>query len=139
MFKYCFDSEEKPGRIIGPLGFVQIGAVSLKVMADSGSQITMLSDKTYIESWPNIKLCPTDVNPKAFGEFNIDMLGCFQDALNFKGRSIITKIYVAERGRNIVGSKDLARLGIILKPGPAEPIVLGDIEVGHLSSRRDRT
>lgn len=80
--------EGSTGRIKGPLGYVKIGSVDLKIMGDSGSLITIISDKTFEELWEGKALLPSDVNPKAFGEFDIVMHGYFEDSLNFKGRSI---------------------------------------------------
>ncbi|KAJ1206714.1 hypothetical protein NDU88_002115 [Pleurodeles waltl] len=82
-------------------------------MADSGSPITILSDVTFDRLWSGKQLHRSDVNPKAFGEFDIAMKGFFMDILDFKSRCINTKIYVAERGRDILGWQDQKDIGII--------------------------
>ncbi|XP_069095359.1 gypsy retrotransposon integrase-like protein 1 [Pleurodeles waltl] len=124
-------------RYKAPLGCVSIGGKELEVMADSGSPITILDKDKFEKVWKNMKLEKSDVNPKAFGEFDINIVGYFCDTLKFKSRSIDTKIYVAENGRNIVGWQDLGRLGIILKPGSTNPIILGDIPCSDVNSVED--
>ncbi|KAJ1100067.1 hypothetical protein NDU88_005156 [Pleurodeles waltl] len=41
----------------------------------------------------------------------------------------MTKIYVAVDGRDIIGWKDLAKLGIVLRPGFDNPISLGEMPI----------
>lgn len=106
-------------------------------MADLGSPITIVSDEKYEKNWAHTGLLESDVNPKPFGDFDINMLGFFKDHLNVKGRSIVTNVYVAERGRNIVGWRDLARLGVILKAGATDPIVLGEVLVASIQPESD--
>ncbi|KAJ1148227.1 hypothetical protein NDU88_001064 [Pleurodeles waltl] len=113
----------------GPICSATICSVNLDVMADSGSPITILSDVTFDRLWSGKQLQRTDVNPKAFGEFDIAMKGFFTDVLDFKSRCINTKIYVAERGRDILGWQDQAKLCIILRPGHCVPVILGDVPV----------
>ena len=108
-----------------PLGEVSIGGVRVEVMADSGSPITILSEDTFKDRWSRHTLIKPDINPRAFGNFEIKMLGYFVDTLTYKDRTIETKIYVAVNGRDIVGWFDLGKLRIELRPGTAQPISLG--------------
>ncbi|KAJ1116704.1 hypothetical protein NDU88_004910 [Pleurodeles waltl] len=98
------------GRVKGPIGSVMIGVIKLPFTADSGSPLTLISDRTFDSKWQDVRLHETDVSPKAFGEHDIVMKGYFWDSLAFRGRTVRTKIYVAENGRSLVGWKDLAKL-----------------------------
>ncbi|KAJ1211213.1 hypothetical protein NDU88_006574 [Pleurodeles waltl] len=120
------------GRVKGPIGSVMIGAVALPFTADSGSPLNLNSDRTFDLKWKDVRLHETDVNPKAFGEHDILMRGYFWDSLTFRGRMVRTKIYVAEKGRSLVGWKDLAKLGVMLVPGAEDPIVLRDDWVNYV-------
>ncbi|KAJ1175177.1 hypothetical protein NDU88_000468 [Pleurodeles waltl] len=120
------------GRVKGPIGSVMIGAIKLPFTADSGSPLTLISDRTFDLKWQDVRLHETDVSPKAFGEHDIVMKGYFWDSLTFRGRTVRTKIYVAEKGRSLVGWKDLAKLGVMLVPGAEDPIVLRDDWVNYV-------
>ncbi|KAJ1098927.1 hypothetical protein NDU88_004034 [Pleurodeles waltl] len=120
------------GRVKGPIGSVMIGAVKLPFTADSGSPLTLISDRTFDSKWQDVRLHETDVSPKAFGEHDIVMKGYFWDSLTFRERTVRTKIYVAEKGRSLVGWKDLAKLGVVLVPGAEDPIVLRDDWVNYM-------
>ncbi|KAJ1089007.1 hypothetical protein NDU88_002161 [Pleurodeles waltl] len=98
------------GRVKGPIGSVMIGVIKLPFTADSGSPLTLISDRTFDSKWQDVRLHEMDVSPKAFGEHDIVMKGYFWDSLTFRGRTVRTKIYVAENGRSLVGWKDLAKL-----------------------------
>ncbi|KAJ1153024.1 hypothetical protein NDU88_005791 [Pleurodeles waltl] len=124
--------DDEDGRVKGPIGSVMIGAVELPFTADSGSPLTLISDRTFDLKWQDVRLHETDVNPKAFGEHDIVMRGYFWDSLTFRGRTVRTKIYVAEKGRSLVGWKDLAKLGVVLVPGAEDPIVLRDDWVNYV-------
>ncbi|KAJ1188097.1 hypothetical protein NDU88_004862 [Pleurodeles waltl] len=124
--------DDEDGRVKGPIGSVMIGAVELPFTADSGSPLTLISDRTFDLKWQDVRLHETDVNPKAFGEHDIMMRGYFWDSLTFRGRMVRTKIYVAEKGRSLVGWKDLAKLGVMLVPGAEDPIVLRDDGVNYV-------
>ncbi|KAJ1173031.1 hypothetical protein NDU88_004873 [Pleurodeles waltl] len=124
--------DDEDGRVKGPIGSVMIGAVELPFTADSGSPLTLISDRTLDLKWQDVRLHETDVNPKAFGEHDIVMRGYFWDSLTFRGRTVRTKIYVAEKGRSLVGWKDLAKLGVMLVPGAEDPIVLRDDWVNYV-------
>ncbi|KAJ1136056.1 hypothetical protein NDU88_002480 [Pleurodeles waltl] len=124
--------DDEDGRVKGPIGSVMIGAVELPFTADSGSPLTLISDRTFDLKWQDVRLHETDVNPKAFGEHDIMMRGYFWDSLTFRGRTVRTKIYVAEKGRSLVGWKDLAELGVMLVPGAEDPIVLRDDWVNYV-------
>ncbi|KAJ1178848.1 hypothetical protein NDU88_004090 [Pleurodeles waltl] len=124
--------DDEDGRVKGPIGSVMIGAVELPFTADSGSPLTLISDRTFDLKWQDVRLHETDVNPKAFGEHDIMMRGYFWDSLTFRGRTVRTKIYVAEKGRSLVGWKDLAKLGVMLVPGAEDPIVLRDDWVNYV-------
>ncbi|KAJ1109363.1 hypothetical protein NDU88_006725 [Pleurodeles waltl] len=124
--------DDEDGRVKGPIGSVMIGAVELPFTADSGSPLTLISDRTFDLKWQDVRLHETDVNPKAFGEHDIVMRGYFWDSLTFRGRTVRTKIYVAEKGRSLVGWKDLAKLGVMLVPGAEDPIVLRDDWVNYV-------
>ncbi|KAJ1189911.1 hypothetical protein NDU88_006653 [Pleurodeles waltl] len=124
--------DDEDGRVKGPIGSVMIGAVELPFTADSGSPLTLISDRTFDLKWQDGRLHETDVNPKAFGEHDILMRGYFWDSLTFRGRTVRTKIYVAEKGRSLVGWKDLAKLGVMLVPGAEDPIVLRDNWVNYV-------
>ncbi|KAJ1118046.1 hypothetical protein NDU88_006241 [Pleurodeles waltl] len=123
---------DEDGRVKGPIGSVMIGAVELPFTADSGSPLTLISDRTFDLKWQDVRLHETDANPKAFGEHDIVMRGYFWDSLTFRGRTVRTKIYVAEKGRSLVGWKDLAKLGVVLVPGAEDPIVLRDDWVNYV-------
>ncbi|KAJ1168977.1 hypothetical protein NDU88_000889 [Pleurodeles waltl] len=114
------------GRVKGPIGSVMIGVIKLPFTADSGSPLTLISDRTFDSKWQDVRLHETDVSLKAFGEHDIVMKGYFWDSLTFRGHTVRTKIYVAENGRSLVGWKDLAKLGVMLVPGAEDPIVLKD-------------
>ncbi|KAJ1197462.1 hypothetical protein NDU88_001320 [Pleurodeles waltl] len=124
--------DDEDGRVKGPIGSVMIGAVELPFTADSGSPLTLSSDRTFELKWQDVRLHETDVNPKAFGEHDIVMRWYFWDSLTFRGRTVKTKIYVAEKGRSLVGWKDLAKLGVMLVPGAEDPIVLRDDWVNYV-------
>ena len=55
------------------------------------------------------------------------MLGYFISELVCLGRSTLTKMYVALKGRDIIGWKDLEKLHIHLIPGADKPVVLAQI------------
>ncbi|KAJ1143322.1 hypothetical protein NDU88_009632 [Pleurodeles waltl] len=120
------------GRVKGPIGSVMIGVIKLPFTADSGSPLTLISDRTFDSKWQDVRLHETDVSPKAFGEHDIVMKGYFWDSLTFRGRTVRTKIYVAENGRSLVGWKDLAKLGVMPVPGAEDPIVLRDDWVNYV-------
>ncbi|KAJ1124606.1 hypothetical protein NDU88_003055 [Pleurodeles waltl] len=124
--------DDEDGRVKGPIGSVMIGAVELPFTADSGSPLTLISDRTFELKWQDVRLHETDVNPKAFGEHDIVMRGYFWDSLTFRGRTVRTKIYVAEKGRSLVGWKDLPKLGVMLVPGADDPIVLRDDWINYV-------
>ncbi|KAJ1169237.1 hypothetical protein NDU88_001158 [Pleurodeles waltl] len=124
--------DDEDGRVKGPIGSVMIDAVELPFTADSGSPLTLISDRTFDLKWQDVRLHETDVNPKAFGEHDILMRGYFWDSLTFRGHTVRTKIYVAEKGRSLVGWKDLAKLGVMLVPGAEDPIVLRDDWVNYV-------
>ncbi|KAJ1082297.1 hypothetical protein NDU88_002465 [Pleurodeles waltl] len=124
--------DDEDGRVKGPIGSVMIGAVELPFTADSGSPLTLISDRTFELKWQDVRLHETDGNPKAFGEHDIVMRGYFWDSLTFRGRTVRTKIYVAEKGRSLVGWKDLAKLGVMLVPGADDPIVLRDDWINYV-------
>lgn len=110
-----------------PLCQASIHGKSLQVMADSGAPITVPANTTFYNSWGHsFSLQAPDIFPKAFGEKDIELLGFFVGTLQILERSTETKIYIAVKGRDLVGWKDLAKLGIILKSGHKDPIVLGD-------------
>lgn len=114
---------KNPSEIKGPLCMAPIDGKETKVMADSGSQITILRDSYFFEKWQRkVHLSEPDLTPKAFGEKEIDMLGFFVTDVVILDRKINTKVYVAKKGKNIVGWKDLARLGLYFIPGDYMPI-----------------
>ncbi|KAJ1189087.1 hypothetical protein NDU88_005838 [Pleurodeles waltl] len=122
--------------IKGPICQAVIDSVELSVMADSGSPVTIIADVTYRRYWPITKvLNDAHISPKAFGDHDIELLGYFLSSLSILGRSTMTKIYAAVDGRDIIGWKDLAKLGIVLRPGFDNSIILGEmpIEVSEIS------
>ncbi|KAJ1208639.1 hypothetical protein NDU88_004022 [Pleurodeles waltl] len=103
----------------------------LRVLAQD-CEFAAMTDTTFDSKWQDVRLHETDLSPKAFGEHDIVMKGYFWDSLTFRGRTVRTKIYVAENGRSLVGWKDLAKLGVMLVPGAEDPIVLRDDWVNYV-------
>ncbi|KAJ1152401.1 hypothetical protein NDU88_005176 [Pleurodeles waltl] len=101
-----------------PLVFVKLNGVTMQFMADLGSPITILRDSTFLDEWGHkIELMPTDINLKAIGEKEIEMIGYFQVDIECLSRSANSKVYVAIKGKKIIGWKDLAKMGLYLVPG----------------------
>ncbi|KAJ1211896.1 hypothetical protein NDU88_007244 [Pleurodeles waltl] len=48
------------GRVKGPIGSVMIGVIKLPFTADSGSPLTMISDRTFDSKWQDVRLHETD-------------------------------------------------------------------------------
>ncbi|KAJ1169416.1 hypothetical protein NDU88_001309 [Pleurodeles waltl] len=48
------------GRVKGPIGSVMIGVIKLPFTADSGSPLTLMSDRTFDSKWQDVRLHETD-------------------------------------------------------------------------------
>ncbi|KAJ1187634.1 hypothetical protein NDU88_004409 [Pleurodeles waltl] len=48
------------GRVKGPIGSVMIGVIKLPFTADSGSPLTLISDRTFDSKWQDVRLHETD-------------------------------------------------------------------------------
>ena len=63
------------------------------------------------------------------------MSGYFKDNISYKDRTVFSKIYVAQRGYNILGWRDQGLIGMVLRPGTDCPISLvGMIEHSNIDS-----
>ncbi|KAJ1178711.1 hypothetical protein NDU88_003953, partial [Pleurodeles waltl] len=92
------------GHFKGPFCEAVIDSKEVLVMADSGAPVTILGDQTFFHLWEGKqRLECADIAPKAFGDQDIDLLGFFHASLQILGRTVFTKMYVAVKGRNIVG------------------------------------
>lgn len=67
-------------------------------------------------------------------ETDIDMLGFFLEKLKCLGREVLTKIYVAKKGKVILGWRDLTKLGLMLILGSPNPLRVCDV---NLASTHD--
>ncbi|KAJ1166158.1 hypothetical protein NDU88_006567 [Pleurodeles waltl] len=120
----CTEIDKEP--YIPPDCEIVIDGLNVKVLADSGSPYTILSDQFFYENWGDKKLEPNDVKVYGFGGKEIDMLGFFIADINFLNRAIIGKVYVAIDGLHIIGWRQQKKMGMVLNPNAKNPVYLSD-------------
>ncbi|KAJ1195377.1 hypothetical protein NDU88_004657 [Pleurodeles waltl] len=120
----CTEIDKEP--YIPPDCEIVIDGLNVKVLADSGSPYTILSDQFFNENWDDKKLEPNDVKVYGFGGKEIDMLGFFIADIKFLNRSIIGKVYVAIDGLHVIGWRHQKKMGMVLNPNAKNPVYLSD-------------
>lgn len=100
-----------------------VGDKSVKLLVDSGARISMITSELYDYTWPGRLLCPPDRKAISYEGREIDLAGYIEDIMEFKGRKIWGKLYVATRGLNILGWFHQGLFGMILQPGAAEQVL----------------
>ncbi|KAJ1090587.1 hypothetical protein NDU88_003717 [Pleurodeles waltl] len=120
----CTKIDKEP--YIPPDCEIVIDGLNVKVLADSGSPYTILSDQFFNENWDDKKLEPNDVKVYGFGGKEIDMLGFFIADIKFLNRSIIGKVYVAIDGLHVIGWRHQKKMGMVLNPNAKNPVYLSD-------------
>ncbi|KAJ1137559.1 hypothetical protein NDU88_003957 [Pleurodeles waltl] len=120
----CTKIDKEP--YIPPDCEIVIDGLNVKVLADSGSPYTILSDQFFNENWDDKKLEPNDVKVYGFGGKEIDMLGFFIADIKFVNRSIIGKVYVAIDGLHVIGWRHQKKMGMVLNPNAKNPVYLSD-------------
>lgn len=108
----------------------QILGEKVLLMVDSGSPWTIITQDYYQEMLANKmsfdKLRDPDIIAESFDGAKINIVGYFIVELQFKGRCVIAKLYIAPKGVNVLGWRDQYKLGIILNPRSDEPVTLCD-------------
>ncbi|XP_069086423.1 uncharacterized protein [Pleurodeles waltl] len=112
-----------------PLVDIRVGDKWLRLLVDSGARITMITLNLFHNTWGDRKLLPPDRSRVSYEGRKIDLEGYIEDSLEFKGRRIFGKIYVAYKGLNILGWYHQGLFGMVLKPGAKEQVlVVGNSE-----------
>lgn len=94
-----------------PKCIVKVLGVDLELMADSGSPWrTIITKKYFVEKCRDCldvdNMRASDIVAESFDGTAIDIIGYNPVELEFKGRKAQTKMYVAEKGVNVLGWKD---------------------------------
>ncbi|KAJ1141911.1 hypothetical protein NDU88_008239 [Pleurodeles waltl] len=118
-----------------PICQVTIDSKEVTVLADSGSPYTLVGDKNWERIFEklDIQLRKPDINPGGYGGTKIDFIGYTVMRINFKGRETVGKVYVAKRGKNLLGWRHQKDLGIILNPNAIDHVML----VGNVGDGED--
>lgn len=89
-------------------------------MAGSGSPWTILAKQYFAEKFCDVKTQDdpkeSDIVAQRFDGSTINMRGYTEVVRTFKGREAHIKLYVGEKGVNVLGWRDQWKLGIILNP-----------------------
>ncbi|KAJ1127003.1 hypothetical protein NDU88_005409 [Pleurodeles waltl] len=114
------------GSMRQPKCLVLIESQELEVMADSGSSWTIITTdyfkQKFKDVWRMSDLVYPDIIAEGFDGTAIDIKGYVDTEIVFKGRLDNIKLYVAEKGVNVLGWRGQAKLGIILNPRACEPV-----------------
>ena len=90
---------------VNPSDLVKINGKEVKMYFDSCSRITIIPKKTF-EKLKGIiyqDLMKMDVKPGGYGGTEIPMCGYFKGIIEYKGKVLKEKIYVSEKGDEILG------------------------------------
>lgn len=108
-----------------PICMLSINGKDIKMLADSGSPFTLISDKIWESSFSSQgSLSQTAICPIAYGGKSIDVLGEFQAELCFKDSSAQSIVYVAKDDTCLLGWHDQGKLGIVLDPNDPLQVIL---------------
>ena len=90
---------------------VRVNHVPLRMMVDTGSAVTLISQMTYNRHFVDEALedVSEDDRLSSYTDHSIDVLGCLKSSVMYKNNVCITKIYVAKKGINILG-RDLVEM-----------------------------
>lgn len=114
-----------------------MGDVRLRLLVDSGARITMIAHELFKKSWGDRTLFPPDRAPVSYEGRRIELEGYIEDVLEFKGRKIQGKIYVAVRRLNILGWYHQGLFGMVLKPGTSKQVLVVQDMAGSLSLEQE--
>ncbi|KAJ1206368.1 hypothetical protein NDU88_001774 [Pleurodeles waltl] len=97
-------------------------------MADSGSPWAIVTSNYFKQKFKDVwrisYLVLPDIIAEGFDGTAIDIKGYVDTEVGFKGRLANIKLYVAEKGVNVLGWRDQAKLAIILNPRACEPVMV---------------
>ena len=110
---------------------VKINEVDIEMKFDSCSQLTILSAEEYSRSFRYVPLHPLDINPGGYGGQPIKMLGYFEAILAVGGKSTTGKVYVSEKGDNLISWPHQKTLGIKLDPNAFPQVQIKEVEVSE--------
>ena len=117
--KYVFKVDEAKGIPNKyPKCVINMNGVGIEMYADSCSPFTLL-DKSDWDAMPNeikSRLEVADIQPNCYNGEPIPIIGMTRSVIKFKERSTTGKIYIVEKGSNILGWQHQRELGIRLDP-----------------------
>lgn len=96
---------------------ISVGDRVLKLLVDSGARISMITLDLYTATWPNRPLLPPDRKAVSYEGREINLSGYIEEVMEFRGRRIAGKLYVAHKGLNILGWFHQGLFGMVLRPG----------------------
>ncbi|KAJ1208171.1 hypothetical protein NDU88_003557 [Pleurodeles waltl] len=105
---------------------VEINGIQVKVMADSGSPFTLLSEAKWNELFKSqgFTLSQSLIQPIGYGGKSIEVVGEFNAKLKFKNNVSSATIYVAKDDACLLGWFDQGKLELVLDPNNPEQVVV---------------
>lgn len=129
--KLIFQIENKDETVSFPECCVTLDNKQVRVFADSCSPYTLLEVNIFIELFPSrlSTLQVADIKPGGFNGDPIPLVDMTTMLFSFKGRNTVGKVYIAEKGSNLLGWKHQNELGIKLDPNSPDQVLLVDCSV----------
>ncbi|KAJ1126815.1 hypothetical protein NDU88_005221 [Pleurodeles waltl] len=84
----------------------------------------MITSDLFKKTWGSRKLFPPDRALVSYEGRRIELEGFIEDVLEFKGRKIWGKVYVAVKGLNILGWFHQGLFGMVLRLGTSEQVMV---------------
>ena len=109
----CSTNENCPPR---PLANFTVNSRMVTLMVDSGSWYTILPREMFLREWPQTILLPSDIEPVGYQGERIDVDGYMHTTIEFEGRKILGKVYIAQDGPPILGWRHQFDLHIKIDP-----------------------
>ena len=116
--------EGNPSTCRDPKVDILVGNKTVNLLVDSGAKITMITQALFRHKWGDRPLSPPDRCPVSYEGQKIDLLGYFEDTMEFRGRRIKGKVYVAVKGLDILGWYHQGLFRMILKTGAKEQVLV---------------
>ena len=107
---------------------ISIEGKIVSVFADSCSPYTLINmdDFKDICNVQPIPLEAADITPSGYNKDPIPIAGMIKVNIDFKGRTTFGKVYIADKGSNLLGWQHQKELGIILDPNNRDQVLLID-------------
>ncbi|KAJ1203585.1 hypothetical protein NDU88_007370 [Pleurodeles waltl] len=111
-----------------PSELVNVENCRSKMKFDSCSQLALISKIEFDNNFADkVRLPEPDVKPTRVGGSPVKMFRYFFELLEYNGRFTDTKIYVADKGDNLLSWPHQGRLGVTLNPSADPPVQIHEV------------